>query len=46
MLFYVALFVEYFWVIKFLLFLKDAIVIRWWGSGDDVVGSMWDVPRF
>ena len=39
-LFFVALFVEYFWVRKFFLFPKDAIVIRRWGSGDDAVGSM------
>ena len=34
-LFYVALFIEYFWVRKFLLLSKDAIVIRRWGFGDD-----------
>ena len=44
-LFSVALFVEYFWVRKFLLLSKDVIVIRWWGSGDDAVGDMWDVPK-
>ena len=25
---------------------EGAIIIRQWGSGDDVVGDMWDVPRF
>ena len=46
MLFFVALFVDYFWVRKFFLLFEDAIIIRRWGSGDDVAGSMWDVPRF
>ena len=40
------MFVEYFWVRKFLLLSEAAIVIRRCGSGDDAVGSMWDVPRF
>ena len=44
--FFVAMFVEYFWVRKFFLLFEDAIFIRRWGSGDDAVGSMWDVPRF
>ena len=41
-----SLFVEYFWVRKFLLLSQDAIFIRRWGSGDDVAGGMWNVPRF
>ena len=41
-----ALFVEYFWVRKFLLLFEDAMVSRRCGSCDDVVGGMWDVPRF
>ena len=46
MLFFVALIVEYFWVRKFFLLSKGAIIIRRRGSSDDVVGGMWDVPRF
>ena len=45
-LFFVALFVEYFWVRNFFILFKDAIIIHQWGSGDDVTGGMWDVPRF
>ena len=41
-----ALFVEYFLVRKFLFLSKGAIIIRWWGSGDDVVGGFWVIPRF
>ena len=46
MLFFVALFVEYFWVIKFLFLSEGAIIIRRWGCGDDAAGSFWDIPRF
>ena len=46
MLFFVALFVEYFWVRKFLLIYENANVIHRWGFGDDATGGMWDVPRF
>ena len=45
-LFFVALFVEYFRVRKCLLLFEDAIINRRCGSGDDVIGGMWDVPRF
>ena len=44
MLFSVALFVEYFWVRKFLLLSENVIVIRRWGSSDDATGGMWGVP--
>ena len=33
--FFLALFVEYSWVIKFLFIYEGAIIIRQWGSGDD-----------
>ena len=46
MLFFVALFVEYFWVGKFLFLFEGAIIICRWGSGDDIVGGLWDIPRF
>ena len=38
-LFFVALFVEYFWVRNFLLLFEGAIIICRWGSSDDVAGS-------
>ena len=41
-----AMSVEYFWVRKFLLLSEGAIIICRWGSGDDAIGGMWDVPRF
>ena len=41
-----ALFVEYSWVRKFLLFSEGAIIIRLWGSSDDVANGVWDIPRF
>ena len=44
--FFVALFVEYFWVRKFLFLFEGAIIIRRWGSSDDAAGGMWDAPRF
>ena len=46
MLFFVALFVEYFWVRKLFLLSEGAIIIPGWRSGDDAAGGMWDVPRF
>ena len=33
--FFVALFVEYFWVGKFLFLYEGANIVRRWGSGDD-----------
>ena len=46
MLFFVAPFVKYFWVRKFLFLSEGAIIICRWGFGDDAVGSFWDIPRF
>ena len=45
-LFFVALFVDYFWVRKFLFLFYDVISIRRWGSSNDVAGGIWDVPMF
>ena len=41
-----ALFVEYFWVIKFLFLFEGENIVRQWGSGDDVTGWVWGVPWF
>ena len=38
--FFVALFVEYFWVREFLFLFEGAIINRRWGSSDDVVGGV------
>ena len=45
-LFFFALFIEYFWVIKFLFPFEGAIIIRRRSSGDDVACGVWDIPRF
>ena len=44
--FFLALFVEYFWVRKFLFLSKGAIIIHSRGSGDDIADDVWDIPKF
>ena len=41
-----ALFVKYFWVIKFLFISEGTNIVRRWGSGDDAAGWVWGIPRF
>ena len=41
-----SLFVEYFWVRKFLFLFEGAIIIRRWGSCDDDASGVWDIPKF
>ena len=41
-----ALFVDYFWVRKFLFLSEGAIIIHSRGSGDDTTGGVWDIPKF
>ena len=45
-MFFVALFVEYFWVRKFLSLYEGANIVRGWGSGDDAAGWVWGIPKF
>ena len=45
-MFFVTLFVEYFWVIKFLSLSKGANIVRRWSFGDDAAGWVWGIPRF
>ena len=40
-MFFVALFVGYFWVRKFLFLFEGANIVCRWGSGDDPVGWVW-----
>ena len=46
MLFFVAMFVEYFCVKKFLFLSESMIIICRWSSGDDVTSGFWDIPSF
>ena len=41
-----ALFIEWFWVRKFLFLSKGADIIFQWGSSDDAPGCVWVIPRF
>ena len=41
-----ALFVEWFWVRKFLFLSESADIIRQWGAGYDAPGCVWGIPRF
>ena len=44
--FFVALFVGYSWVRRFLFLSKVTDIVCRWGSGDDAAGWVWGVPRF
>ena len=40
-----ALFVEWFWIRKFLFLSEGANIIRQWGYGDDAPGCVWGIPN-
>ena len=43
---FLALFVEWFWVRKFLLLSEGADIICQWGAGDDAPSCVWGIPSF
>ena len=45
MSFFVALFVEYFWVREFLFLFGGVVINRRRGSGDDATSGVWEPPR-